>query len=278
MFKDLMVHLDGTDEDEVRLAHAESIAVSFGAHLTGLYANALPEYAAAFAGEPGFTAMEAVVELEEQARSEGELVLARLEERFARVDAPNEVRRLAAQASEIPGLGVSEARWADLFVASAPYRSSDSAVGDDLLEAALFGGGHAVYAVPPGAKTRGETYAVIVAWEDTRESARAVAEAMPFLTRATKTRLVMVDGESDSGEAAIDIAAHLDRHGVNVEIVTVEAGERTVAQALIDEARKMSADLIVMGAYGHSRFREWVLGGATREMLETAEVPILMAH
>jgi nucleotide-binding universal stress UspA family protein len=278
MFKDLMVHLDGTDEDEVRLAHAESIAVTFGAHLTGLYANALPEYAAAFAGEPGFTAMEAVVELEEQARSAGELVLARLKERFARVDAPNEVRRLAAQASEIPGLGVSEARWADLFVASAPYRSSDSAVGDDLLEAALFGAGHAVYAVPPGAKTRSETYAVVVAWEDTRESARAVAEAMPFLTRATKTRIVMVDGESDSGEAAIDIAAHLDRHGVNVEIVAIQAGERTVAQALIDEARKMSADLIVMGAYGHSRFREWVLGGATREMLETAEVPILMAH
>jgi nucleotide-binding universal stress UspA family protein len=278
MFKDLMVHLDGTDEDEVRLAHAESIAVSFGAHLTGLYANPLPEYAAAFAGEPGFTAMEAVVELEEQARSEGELALARLKERFSRVDAPNEVRRLAAQASEIPNLGASEARWADLFVASAPYRSSDSAVGDDLLEAALFGAGHSVYAVPPGAKLRGETYAVVVAWEDTRESARAVAEAMPFLTRATKTRIVMVDGKDDAGEAAIDIAAHLDRHGVNVEIVAVEAGERTVAQALIDEARKMSADLIVMGAYGHSRFREWILGGATREMLETAEVPILMAH
>jgi nucleotide-binding universal stress UspA family protein len=278
MFKDLMVHLDGTDEDEVRLAHAESIAVRFGAHLTGLYANPLPEYAAAFAGEPGFTAMEAVVELEEQARKEGELVLARLKERFARVDAPNEVRRLAAQASEIPRLGASEARWADLFVVSAPYRSSDAAVGDDLLEAVLFGAGHAVYAVPPRAKVRDETYAVVVAWEDTRESARAVAEALPFLTRATNTRIVMVDGENGAGDAAIDIAAHLDRHGVNVEVVAIEAAERTVAQALLDEARKMSADLIVMGAYGHSRFREWILGGATREMLETSEVPILMAH
>ena len=107
-----------------------------------------------------------------------------------------------------------------------------------MLEAALFGAGHAVYAVPPGAKARDETYAVVVAWEDTRELARAVAEALPFLTRATNTRIVMVDGESDAGEAAIDIAAHLDRHGVNVEIVAIEAGERTVAQALIDEARK----------------------------------------
>lgn len=278
MFKDLMVYLDGTDEDETRLAHAESIAVRFGAHLTGLYANPLPEYAAAFAGEPGFTAMEAVVELEEQARNEGELVLARLKERFARVNAPNEVRRLAAQASEIPRLGASEARWADLFVASAPYRSSDSSVGDDLLEAVLFGAGHAVYAIPPGAKVRDEICSIVIAWEDTRESARAVAEALPFLTRSTNARILMVNGESEAGESAIDIAAHLDRHGVNVEIVPVEAGERTVAQALIDEARRMSADLIVMGAYGHSRFREWILGGATREMLETSEVPILMAH
>ncbi|MGO8799288.1 MAG: universal stress protein [Roseiarcus sp.] len=278
MFKDLMVHLDGSDEDEVRLAHAESIAVRFGAHLTGLYANALPEYAAAFAGEPGFSAMQAVVELEEQARVEGENVLARLKERFRRIDAPNEVRRLAAQASDIPRLGVSEARWADLFVASAPYRGGDTAVADNLLEAALFGAGHAVYVVPPGAKAREETYAVVVAWEDTRESARAAAEALPFLKRATNTRIVTVDGEGGEGEAAVDIAAHLDRHGVNVEVLAIEAGDRTVAQALMDEARKSSADLIVMGAYGHSRFREWILGGATREMLATSEIPILMAH
>ncbi len=277
MFKDVMVYLDGGDEDEVRLAHAESIAASFGAHLTGIYANRLPEYSAAFAGEPGFSAIEAVVELEEQARRDGELVLARLKERFARVDVPNEIRRLAAQASEIPGSGATEARWADLFVASAPYRGGGSSLADDVFEAVLFGAGHAVYAVPPGDKVREEIVSIAIAWEDRRESARAIAEALPFLARAANARILLVDGKG-GGEGAVDIAAHLDRHGVKVEILALEAGDRTVAQALIDEARKMSADLIVMGAYGHSRFREWVLGGATREMLETSEVPILMAH
>jgi nucleotide-binding universal stress UspA family protein len=278
MFKDLMLHLDGTGEDEIRLAHAEAIATRFGAHMTGLYANPLPDYMIAFGGEPSFTAMSAVVEMEQRARAEGDLVLARLEARFQRLAAPHEIRRIAAQRIDIPGLAASQARWADLFVASAPYRNSDAYVGDRLLESVLFEGGRAVYAIPPGAKPREETRSILIAWRDTRESARAVAEALPFLRRAAKTRLVTVDAQGGRVEPAMDVAAHLDRHGVDVEIMAVEAGNRTVAQILIEEAHKLSADLIVMGAYGHSRFREWILGGATREMLETSDVPIFMAH
>jgi nucleotide-binding universal stress UspA family protein len=119
---------------------------------------------------------------------------------------------------------------------------------------------------------------VVIAWKDTRESARAISEAMPFLTSAANARIVTVDAERCPGDAAIDIAAHLDRQGVKVEITPIESAERTVAEILLDEAHKMSADLIVMGAYGHSRVREWILGGATREMLETSDVPMLMAH
>jgi len=278
MFKDLMLHLDGTGEDEIRLAHAEAIAARFGAHVTGLYANALPDYMIAFGGEPGFTAMSAVVEMEQRARAEGDVVLARLEARFKRLKAPHEIRRIAAQRVDIPRLGASQARWADLFVASAPYRNSDAHVGDRLLESVLFESGHAVYAIPPGHKPGKETGGILIAWQDTRESARAVAEALPFLERAAKTRLVTVDGEDGRVGPALDVAAHLDRHGVEVEIMTVEAENKTVAEILIEEAHKLSADLIVMGAYGHSRFREWILGGATREMLETSDVPILMAH
>jgi nucleotide-binding universal stress UspA family protein len=278
MFKDLMVHLDGTDEDEVRLAHAESIAARFEAHLTGLCINPIPEYGSAFAGEPGFVVADTVIQLEERARTEGEVVLARLKDRFARIDVPNEVRSILDFASDVPKLAASEARWADLFVASAPYRNGNSFVGDRIFEAVLFGAGHSIYVVPPGCKVRRDLRNVIVAWQDTRESARGVAEALPFLRASTHTRIVTVDAEGDRGEAAIDIAGHLDRHGVNVEITAIDAGEKTVAEVLIDEARKMSADLIVMGAYGHSRFREWILGGATREMLETSDVPVLIAH
>jgi nucleotide-binding universal stress UspA family protein len=278
MCKDLMVQLDGTNEDEVRLAHAESIAARFQAHLTGLCINPIPEYGLAFAGDPGFVAADTVIQLEDRARTEAELVLARLKDRFARIGVPNEVRNIVEFASDVPNLAASESRWADLFVASAPYRNSNSFVSDRIFEAVLFGAGHSIYVVPPKRKVRRDLRNVIVAWQDTRESARGVTEALPFLRASTHTRLVTVDAEGDRGEAAIDIAGHLDRHGVNVEITAVEAGEKTVAEVLIDEANKMSADLIVMGAYGHSRFREWILGGVTRKMLETSDVPVLIAH
>ena len=277
MFKDLMVQLDGTNEDEIRLAHAESIATRFQAHLTGLCSNPIPEYGLAFAGEPSYVAADTILQLEERVRTEAELVLARLKDRFARIGVPNEVRNIVEFASDVPNLAASEARWADLFVASAPYRNSNSFVGDRIFEAVLIGAGHCIYVVPPKGKVRRDLRNVIVAWQDTRESARGVAEALPFLSASTHTRIVTVDAEG-GGEAAIDIAGHLDRHGVNVEITAVESGEKTVAEVLLDEARKMSADLIVMGAYGHSRFREWILGGATREMLETSDVPVLIAH
>jgi nucleotide-binding universal stress UspA family protein len=276
MFKDVMVLLDGADEDEVRLAHAESIAARFAAHLTGLCISPIPEYGLAFAGEPGFVAADTVISLEERARTEAERVLARLKDRFARIDVPNEVRNIVEFGSDAPKWAASEARWADLVVATAPYRKSF--VGDRTFETVLFGAGHCIYVVPPKGRVRRDLRNVIVAWQDTRESARGVAEALPFLRAATHTRIVTVDGEGDRGEVAIDIASHLDRHGVDVEITAAEAGGKAVAEVLIDEARKMSADLIVMGAYGHSRLREWILGGATREMLETSAVPILMAH
>src|ERR1022692_1473499 len=91
MIKDLMLYLDGTADDEVRLAHAESIAARSGAHLTGLFVNPLPEYAV-FTAEPGYVAAPMAVRLEEQARSNGEVVLARLKERFGRIGVLNEVR------------------------------------------------------------------------------------------------------------------------------------------------------------------------------------------
>ena len=89
------------------------------------------------------------------------------------------------------------------------------------------------------------------------------------------------DGKGDKdgrGYSAADIAAHLDRHGLKVAIRPVEPGKRSVSEALLDEIAHRSADLVVMGAYGHSRWREWIMGGTTREMLRNCSVPLLMAH
>ena len=149
-----------------------------------------------------------------------------------------------------------------------------------MTERVIFEGGHAVYLVPQGRKAMHSIRNVLVAWRDTRELARAIAEVSQFLSAATVVRIVTVDAEDMRGQEArvVDIANHLARLGVTVEVAASGANRGTIAKVLLDEARRMDADLIVMGAYGHSRFREWILGGVTKDMIAQSDVPILMAH
>ncbi len=278
---DLMVHLDHTVEDEVRIAHAEAIATMSEAHLTGIYTNLLPDYGMVSAGDATGAAISALIRVEEQARADGVEASKRFDERFSRLQVASELRRIDASPGEMLGLVVREARWSDLFVATCPYRDDAVSGWDEVVEAVLFEGGHSVYFVPPGAKPREQLNRVLVAWSETRQAARAVAEALPFLRASSDVELVVVESEREmktGGYGATDIAAHLDRHGTNVAIRSVEQGKRSVSEALLEEVLERSADLIVMGAYGHSRWREWIMGGTTREMLQASTVPLLMAH
>jgi nucleotide-binding universal stress UspA family protein len=279
---DLMVHLDGTGEDEIRIAHAEAIAAICDAHLTGIYTNILPDYGMAVAGDFSGGAAAAMFDVEERVRSEGTETFRRLGERFSRLGVRNELRRLDESPGAMAVAVAAEARWSDLFVATCPYRQDAVANWDDVLETVLFEGGHAVYFAPPGLAPRVRLSRVLIAWTDTREAARAVAEALPFLRAASETEIVTVDGSGERRKArgfnAADMAAHLDRWGARVVVRPLDKKAQTVSQVLLDETRRASADLIVMGAYGHSRWREWIIGGTTREMLAMAEVPVLMAH
>src|SRR5271169_2778946 len=116
-YKDIAAHLDGTPEDETRLAHAEFIAALFGAHLTGVYTNRLPDVADYSAP----TSMITYVELENQLRANGEVIRKKLAERFERLGVPNELRKIEAMAGNLGRVVATEARWADLFVASCLY-------------------------------------------------------------------------------------------------------------------------------------------------------------
>jgi len=279
---DLIVHLDGTSEDEVRIAHAEAIAAACDAHLTGIYTNVLPDYGMAVAGDYGGGAAAAMFEVEERIRQEGAETLKRLSKRFSRLGLRNELRRVEESPGAMAGAVAAEARWSDLFVASCPYRENVGSRWDDVLETVLFESGHAIYFVPPGAPARPMLSLVLVAWTESREAARAVAEAMPFLRAASEVEIVTVSDTQEKrntrGYNAADMAAHLDRWGVRVVVRPVDRGKESVSGALLGEARRASADLIVMGGYGHSRWREWIVGGTTREILALAQVPVLMAH
>jgi len=281
LLKDLIVHLDGAAEDEIRLGHAEALAGGRGAHVTGLFTNALPEYLMASGMDPAFSSIAGVAQLQERLHEEGNAVGARLAERLAKIDAPAELRKLEAGRGELPGLCASEARSADLFVATGGWPRETGFDWSDLVETVVFEAGRAVYLAPPGRKAGRAIRNVLVAWRDTRESARAIAEALPFLRAADATRIVTVDplreGEARAARAA-DVAAHLDRHGAKVEIAALDRNGGAIAAVLLDEARRMDADLVVMGAYGHSRFREWILGGVTRDMIAKSDRPLLLAH
>jgi len=276
-YQDVMVHLDGGEEDEIRIAHAEMLADLAGGRLTGMFTNPLPDMAL-YASEQGTMA---VAELTETIREQGKAINKKLQERFQRIGVPNEVRTLEDVSAFLSERIVTEARWADLFVASCPYHEEALHDWDSLVESVMFEAGHSIYLVPRGVKPRSEIRTVMIAWLDTKEAARAIAEALPLLKLATKTELVTVHepekGRMDGAEALADIAAHLSHHGIDTTVTIVRPKEN-VAAALLDQAHRISADVIVSGAYGHSRFREWILGGATQDLIRHTDLPLFMAH
>jgi nucleotide-binding universal stress UspA family protein len=275
-YKDIAAHLDGTPEDETRLAHAEFIAALFCAHLTGLYTNRLPDIADYSAP----TSLITYVELENQLRADGEVVRKKLAERFERLGVPNELRKIEAMAGDLGRVVATEARWSDLFVASCPY-GAGAGKWSSLIEDVIFEGGHGILLVPEKIKPREAIRTVVIGWLNAREAARAIAEALPLLRLATATHLVCVEEDAAGAGPAMalfDIAAHLDRHGVTVNVKMISDAPRDAAEAMLKEAHRVSADLIVAGAYGHSRLREWILGGATRELIGRSDIPLLMAH
>jgi nucleotide-binding universal stress UspA family protein len=144
----------------------------------------------------------------------------------------------------------------------------------------LFESGQPLIMVPYIQKAPLKLDRVMVCWDGGRAAARAIADAMPLLRRAGHVDVVIVTderGKRDQIEGA-DMGAHLARHGLNVEVTRTALGDIDVADVILSRAADMSTDFIVMGGYGHSRLREFVLGGVTRSILRSMTVPVLMSH
>lgn len=275
-FRDIAVHLEGSPEDEVRLAHAEALALHHAARITGVFTNLLPD-PALFTGDFGVSA---IGQLVDAVTEEGDAIQKRLRERLMRLAPAHELRRLDAFPGQLEPAVVTEARWNDLFIATCPRGDADGR-WRAMLESVMFDAGRALYLLPPIAAVRDPVRTVLIGWTDTRQSARAVAEALPLLSRATQVHIVTVreeaHGRLGGAEVLADISAHLARHGVPAT-ATVLNTDTSASDALLAEARRISADLIVAGAYGHSRFREWVLGGVTADLLARSPMPLFLAH
>lgn len=275
MIKDVMLRLDGTAADEVRLAAVNHIADLFDSHVIGLFINVLP---VVIAPEDGIGAARAA-ELLEAARQAGDKVEARLGERLNRLQKPVELRRFDIVSDAAENVVAREARAADTFVALRPNGAPQEP--EHLVESVLFGSGRHVFLVPNRRPAKAMLKRIVVAWNGSRESARALAEALPYLHKATEAAVVVVDDEPPLETKAVlglDAVNHLKHHDINAVLHRVRMRDNDVGMTLIAEARRLEADLIVMGAYGHSRVREWLLGGATYTLLHKAPVPLLIAH
>jgi len=170
------------------------------------------------------------------------------------------------------------ARHHDLSIVG-QAKSDDDYPESMVIEAALFDSGRPVIIVPYSHRRDFACDRVMVCWDGSRPAARAVADALPILKRAKSVEVVTIDQkENRNALVGSDIAQHLARHKVKVELRPIIAPDIDVPNAILSHASDASTDLIVMGGYGHSRLREFMLGGATRGILESMTVPVLMAH
>ncbi len=272
MIRDIVVHLDGTDKDERRLQHAEALGALFDARVTVLFTNLIE--IGYIAADPVGASVEIVADAIEEARSAGDATEARLRKRLESMPRRAEFQRFDGTDGELREHAARLARMSDLFVAGRPLGVEDAG-WPSLFQSALFSGGRAVYMVPPEAPAR-PARTIVIGWRDSRETTRALAEAMPFLRAADRVVLAAVGQRGGEG-GADEIAGHLARHGVDCVFKSLPPGDK-VSETLLAECAAEGADLLVIGAYGHSRFWEWVLGGTTRNILTVSAVPVLLAH
>jgi nucleotide-binding universal stress UspA family protein len=218
--------------------------------------------------------------LQEKADAEASALERRVASRIEKTLFPSEIRRINVMGGEAGETLAMHARYADLAVIGLP-RQRGRGLEERLFEGALFGSGRPVIAVPEGYAPQKVPRRILVGWRPTREAARAVHDAMPILEAAETVRVVTIDERStlpEGEDPGADIARHLARHDINVDVKNLPYAGRGIAERLVEEARYIDADLIVLGGYGHSRMREWLLGGVTRDILALAERPVLFSH
>lgn len=282
--KDIVVILEAGPAGERRLAAAVALAADHGAHLIGLSIIEPLDLSGYFSPAiSGYIAVDAMQALEERHREATTATAKRDEAAFrdacGRAGISFEWRLLEGEAGEVATLN---ARYADLVIAGQVDPENPPAGGFARLpEELALASGRPVLFVPYAGRFDSLGKQVLVAWNRMRESTRAVNDAMPLLARAQKVTVLSINPQrgEDAGELpGADIALHLARHGVKAEASYTVAEDIDVGSALLSRAADLGADLIVMGCYGHSRTRELILGGATREVLRHMTVPVLMSH
>jgi nucleotide-binding universal stress UspA family protein len=276
MIKDIVVNLSVGEKASPAGDYAVSVAAAFDAHLAGiafLYDPIVPVSGA------GYIPAEVIETQERDNEAATKAALERFTAASARAGVTAEPLTLSAS---FAGVGEQFGRIARRFDLSIVGQAEleTSGVEEIIAESALFESGRPVIIVPYIQKGPLKLDRVMVCWDGSRTATRAIADAMPLLHRCGRVEVVIVAnerGKKDEIEGA-DMGAHLARHGLNVEVNRTALGDIDVADVILSHAADAGSDFIVMGGYGHSRLREFVLGGVTRSIMRSMTAPVLMSH
>lgn len=280
MFKDLIVPVTATPGDADAINVAIDLAAHFAAHLAILEMVNLPMPSA---NPWGLMPDLAMSDVYSRLRAQGEVNVAKRKAALANAAVDAEVRLIESLFVEPERMAAHCAHYVDLAVVAGGVNvTAEGETAHAYVSALLLESGRPVLVVPPRTRAPQPPRRILLAWRPTAEAARAVHDALPFLVRAERVDVLVVDPpgvERDDGQQpGADIATHLVRHGVTANVVVRESQGRAVSSILLEHARGMPAQMIVAGGYGHSRLREWVTGGVTRELLGSSPVPLLLSH
>ncbi len=278
MFKDVLVPYINARSAEAPLRAAIAFAELTQAHVALLVIVDVP---APVPNDWTGMSYSTYLRLHEEAHARADALATDLRARVAHADVPIEVRTADALALYPSSTATLHARYADIAIVPS-LTAEDGAQIHDFFQDLLLDSGRPVLVVPPHSQASMPPKRVVVAWRPTREAARATHDALPLLEAAEQVDVLVIDPKIAEGahgeEPGADIAAHLARHGVNVQVVARPSEGASAGVGILDYAKHVGADLVVAGGYGHSRLRERILGGATRELLYTTTTPVLFSH
>jgi len=276
LFKDIIVNLSAGKSGKMVGDYAISVASRLEAHITGIAIAFVPNIQRA---GTAYLSVEKIEALQRDNEAAAETIVEWFAAATASAGISAEKQILRANMSDAADQFGRIARRFDLAIVG-QVEPDGSPVQAMVCESTLFESGRPMIIVPYIQTAPLKLDRIMVCWDGSRPAARAIADAMPLLKRAGTIEVVSVTserGKQDEIEGA-DIGHHLARHGLKVEVTRITRGELDVEDVLLSHAADSDADFMVMGGYGHSRLREFVLGGVTRSMLRTMTVPTLMSH
>jgi nucleotide-binding universal stress UspA family protein len=275
--REIVVFIDASSAASAILEFAGVLAKEHTARLIGVFVQPAAALTKAETFAPGRGIEEAI----EAHRPEIEGVEEGYRAKFEKVvhghGLSSDWKSLPHFSSEVAGHAYS----ADLVVIARPGSAVSSAEPSGLAESLVLSSGRPVMLFPTDGKVS-QVRRILVAWNATRESVRATADALPLLEHAEAVEVMVIDPNRHrlihDHEPGTDIARHLAHHGARVEVRRLSSQGQEVGHVMLSQAAAFKADLLVMGAYGHSQVREWVFGGVTRTVLYEANIPVLMSR